>query len=437
MDRSLLVTRDGLEPDTHLLVHLRVLPKPGSSILTCAHQLATLISLGNARALAHELPETRNALLAKIVGEPRGDAVTLAVPIEHFPSSVGVTQLISALTFPTEYDVASAYFIEDLTIPTGLLAAVSGPRLGVGGLRDRLGPKTAFPLGVILKPRLGVSLDTLLEIGELAVRGGADFIVDDELLVDPDGELGFENRVPSFADLAERLSTELGRPVTYVPSVVTSPARAIGLIEFGLRFGVFIYSCNPAVMGVGCIEDFVDVFDGKMGIIATNHGTAIATRGFETGRAKHSAGYSEGFVVKLTRLAGADAIHCGIADSSWFQPEVPASSLLAAQGELRGKRKSFVVAAGGLNILNIASNATSAGADMIFEAGTAILGNPSGPWAGAKVLRLGLDLVEEHGERYRESSEQLLQDLAKLASRREYRFLDETIAQLNWKETES
>ena len=231
-------------------------------------------------------------------------------------------------------------------------------------------------MGVSLKPRHGVPLSKIAEACNECLSGGADFIVDDLLLVDPDGDMAFNKRVPLLSKIAQKTNKR------YFVNVSTSLFRAVKLAEIAKAEGASGLLVNAFTMGISAIEELSGMFD--MPIINANMGDGLLTRPDQPN------GLSASITSKLCRLAGADAIHAGTSSSECYGPEAWGRAILALRSredpyqKLRG---CFAVAEGDVTIADVWANIYSLGPDVILEICSGILEYPGGPYKGAQAFR--------------------------------------------------
>src|SRR5205085_10896641 len=135
--------------------------------------------------------------------------------------------------------------------------------------------------------------------------------------------------------------------------------------------------------GVGALEDLAMTGLG-LPIFSTKMGTALLAK---ASAERRCAGFTESLVSKLTRLAGADAIHGGISESDWYATSPTKGTTNVISGSLGDIRQAFRVVAGGLDVLKMIDNWPLDDEPVIFEAGTSIFSHPGGPAAGARAMR--------------------------------------------------
>lgn len=378
--QSRLVTGEGVDFTAHLRLTLRVEPKENVTIADVAESIAALLS-----------SPASDALQTLIVEEPSNSRIVLAIPGDFAKPELGVTQLLNLLSVPAEYDHCHALIFENLELPKDHLTIYGGPRLGVSGLRQAFGVAKGPILGAILKPRLVGNLNRAVEtVAELA-SAGLDFLVDDELTVDT-ASAPFDARVGRVVQALEARPHRDGRTTHFVANVTARASHAATFAETAKSLGARGLVTNPIVAGFGSLEDLATAGLG-LPIFATNMGTALLAKGPNTGR---FAGFTEALVGKLTRLAGADAIHGGIDKSDWYAATPSQGAINVLSGALDTIEPAFRVVAGGLDLIRMIDNWPLNDEPVIFEAGSSVFAHPFGAKKGAEAMRTAWEIACEH-----------------------------------------
>lgn len=378
--RSRLATSEQIDLATNLRLTLSVEPKDNITILAVAESIAALLSSSD--------PAGEQTM---IMEEPSGGKISLAIPAAFAKPELGLTQLLNLLSVPAEYDHCRALIFENLELPRGHLARYGGPRFGVTGLRDAFGVPEGPILGAIFKPRQLPDLDQALEsVVELA-SANLDFLVDDELMVDT-VHAPFEVRVGRVVD-ALTLRRRRGTASTlFIANVTARPSQACEFAQIASSLGAGGIVTNPIVAGFGAVEDLAAA-GLDLPIFATNMGTALLAKGPGQGR---FAGLTEPLIGKLTRLAGADAIHGGIDKSDWYASTPSQGTINVLNGPLPEIKQAFRIIAGGLDVVRMIDNWPLDSEPVIFEAGSSIFSHPGGVRAGADAMRTAWELACEH-----------------------------------------
>src|SRR2546426_11904751 len=107
--------------------------------------------------------------------------------------------------------------------PDDLLAALSGPRLGIAGLRELTGVRGRPLLCTALKP-LGLSAPQLAQLAYGFAPARIDLIKDDHSLADQTSS-PFAERVERCQEAVVRANDETGGNALYFPNVTSDPSE--------------------------------------------------------------------------------------------------------------------------------------------------------------------------------------------------------------------
>jgi len=452
--RFLFASHQDVNPETCFLAHLIIKPSSGMKLEDAATRVALIISVRTVRKAVHEDIATRKEQMARIVGDVDHNSgrVTIAIPDHLCTPREGMGHLLTLLTAPADYEYADEYWVDNVQLPTSFIQSYQGPRYGVEGFRKLLGIENRPILAVILKPRGGVSTTEMCRIYEEALLGGADALVDDLLLVDPEGECSFHNRLSKFGALAAKCSSD-HLPKWYFVNLGSDLQRAllryeaIATLPGPIRDHIGAVLLNGFVLGFDALNTFctnADMLQQKNGwglpVISTNFGSGILTRQPRLG--KHKTGLSEAIVAKLSRLAGADAIHTGTSSAECYGEYawgVPFRELSARMPKIS---TCFAVAEGDLTIANLWENIRSLGLDCIIEPTTGVLNYPDGKSGGNP--RLGaqafLHLINEFAKQYinhgLSETERQAQNIL-FAAGKKHRYIRDGLEYFGWKKREN
>jgi ribulose 1,5-bisphosphate carboxylase large subunit-like protein len=316
--------------------------------------------------------------------------MTLAFPLIHSTPAEGLTHLLQLLASPAEYVYADGIWLQRVDLPRPFLASVPGPRLGINGIRSLLGVTDRPLLALQVGPR-NIELNSeVLKAYREALLGGVDLLVDDILLGDPPtGALALQNRVPQLVRLCEEASSTTGSRKVYITSLAGSPSQLMAKAEWAVNVGVNGFVVNGFTQGLGTLEDLSRRNFGAC-LITTNMGSGMLSRlpnfavRTEDGRKNNTAnarrpGIDEQVFSKLSRLAGADAVHTGTTgaecfDINWSDAvRALAQPLASPNGNVPA---AFRVAEGDLQMINLWPNMRELGNDTIFEVHSALLSQP-------------------------------------------------------------
>jgi ribulose-bisphosphate carboxylase large chain len=328
-----------------------------------------------ARAIAYEqtveLPEslvTDPAILDAVVG--RVGAVWADSDQHHaridYPASLcdgHLPQLLNLLFGNVSF--YPGVRLVGLELPDDVLARITGPRLGVEGLRTVLGVYDRPLLATALKPR-GTTDEQLASAAQAFALGGGDLVKDDQNLAD-DLE-AFKRRVERCAGAVAAANLQTGRRCLYLPHI-TGPAdeldrRFAFVAELGLE-GVL--AC-PLIMGLDTVRT-----------LAVRHHLAVMAHPSLAGAYvnEHDSGIDPAVLLgTLFRLAGADiSIFPNAGGRFAFTAKQCTRIADALRAPLGSIAPAWACPAGGMRFDNIRRMCTEYGPDAILLVGGALLGH--------------------------------------------------------------
>jgi len=259
------------------------------------------------------------------------------------------------------------------------------PRLGMAGLRQRLGVEGRPLVMAIFKPSLGLSAaDHGAILAELA-DGGLDVVKDDEILGD----------LPS-APTRERLAAcrpvlearaRAGRPLLYAVNVTGRADRLVANARELVAAGANALLLNVLVYGYGALEALAS--DPAVDVPVFVH---PALAGALCGAPEHGLAYPV-VLGTLAAHAGADAVLYPSAHGSL--PFTPADEA-AVRDALRARGVAPVPSAG-VFPGTVPRARADYGEDVVLNAGAGIMDHPDGPRAGVGAFFEAIELDRSGG----------------------------------------
>jgi ribulose-bisphosphate carboxylase large chain len=251
-----------------------------------SHELPTELAPANAvrDSLAH---------VREVVERPgRPALVTIDYPADLAGGELG--QLLVLLL--GNVSLQDGVRLVDVTLPAALTGALGGPRLGVAGIRARVGEPADALLATALKP-VGMTSEQLAALAYEVAAGGLHVVKEDQSLANQPWA-PFAERVPRVADAVRRANPN----TVYLPVVNGGGAGFVFAeqIRLARRAGAHGVLVMPGVAGFGALALAAELFDG---------GIVLAHPSFLGGlTASESHGIAPDVLFgTLLRLAGADA----------------------------------------------------------------------------------------------------------------------------------
>lgn len=352
------------------------------SVEDAAWNLAIGQSVGN--------PNVRNAwesdeLFAKhscIVLAERGSKklqkksgiVKIAFPLANINfASDGISQfLCHIMGGQLDIDSIVKCHVLDVDFPKVVLKNFLGPKFGIQGIRKFTKVYDKPLLGGIVKPKVCMNEDILLDLVKALVDGGVNFIKEDEIMADPEC-CPLERRVPKISKYLE------DKNVVYCFCINSDPDMILRRVQFvhdngGNGVHVNFWS------GLG-VYNSVRKTNYPLFLHFQKSGDKIFTS------KKHAFHIDWKVVCKLAGMMGADFIHNGMLGgySSTDENELEESiAILQSHGTMPalscGMHPGLVEYIRG-----------RLGNDLLLNTGGAIHGHPGGTVDGARAMRQAID----------------------------------------------
>jgi ribulose-bisphosphate carboxylase large chain len=324
------------------------------------------------------------------------------------------------------FKAVKALRLEDMRIPHSYLKTFQGPATGVIVERERLNNFGRPLLGATVKPKLGLSGRNYGRVVFEGLKGGLDFLKDDENI----------NSQP-FMRWRERF--------LYVQEGITRASAATGEVKgsyLNITAGTMeeVYTRAEYAKELGTVIVMIDLVMGYTAI----QSAAIWARDNDLILHLHRAGNSTyarqknhginfRVICKWMRMAGVDHIHAGtvvgklegdpLMVKGFYNTLLDVTTdinlpqgLFFAQ-DWASLRKCLPVASGGIHCGQMHMLLNYLGDDVVLQFGGGTIGHPDGIQAGATANRVALEsmvLARNEGRDYLTEGPEILQDAAKM-----------------------
>jgi ribulose-bisphosphate carboxylase large chain len=324
------------------------------------------------------------------------------------------------------FKAVKALRLEDMRIPYAYLKTFQGPATGVVVERERLNQFGRPLLGATVKPKLGLSGRNYGRVVYEGLKGGLDFLKDDENI----------NSQP-FMRWRERF--------LYVQEGITRASAATGEVKgsyLNITAGTMeeVYTRAEYAKDLGTVIVMIDLVMGYTAI----QSAAIWARDNDMILHLHRAGNSTyarqknhginfRVICKWMRMAGVDHIHAGtvvgklegdpLMVKGFYNTLLDVTTdinlpqgLFFAQ-DWASLRKCLPVASGGIHCGQMHMLLNYLGDDVVLQFGGGTIGHPDGIQAGATANRVALEsmvLARNEGRDYLTEGPEILQDAAKM-----------------------
>jgi len=324
------------------------------------------------------------------------------------------------------FKAVKALRLEDMRIPYAYLKTFQGPATGVVVERERLNQFGRPLLGATVKPKLGLSGRNYGRVVYEGLKGGLDFLKDDENI----------NSQP-FMRWRERF--------LYVQEGITRASAATGEVKgsyMNITGGTMedVYERGEYAKELGTIIVMIDLV---MGYTAIQSAALWARKndmilhlhraGNSTYARQKNHGINFRVICKWMRMAGVDHIHAGTVVGKLegdplmvkgfyntlldVKTDVNLSQGLFFAQDWASLRKCMPVASGGIHCGQLHQLIHYLGDDVVLQFGGGTIGHPDGIQAGATANRVALEamvMARNEGRDYLAEGPEILQAAAKM-----------------------
>lgn len=276
--------------------------------------------------------------------------------------------LLSYLLYSSLISKVKQLRLIDLELPSWFLNAFEGPQFGQQGIQQLLAIKNRPLFGVILKPRQSVTPELCAQIAASAIKGNADYIIDDELLVDQTS-CPIIARSSAVCKAITPIAEKQGRRVMYVVNItseIANCAKWIPLIEsYNSDCVQIAFLVNTMVMGYPAVQE----------IAKQSKITPIISSQVGTGMLVLSPYFniSEHILVELSRLCGTDAVYAMSHETEYaIDPSKVKTVREHLQKPLGNIKPAMPIYAGNISLGPLLRDELPASKDFMLQAGGSI-----------------------------------------------------------------
>ena len=260
-----------------------------------------------------------------------------------------------------------------IDLPAAMAAGFGGPRLGLAGLRARLGAAGRALTGSALKPQ-GLPPAALAALAGRFARGGIDLVKDDHGLADQP-TAPFAARVPACAEAVRRAAAATGHPTRYAPSLSGHHGQMRAQLLLAREAGVDTVLIAPMIAGFATVRALADAFPDIAFLAHPSLGGAARIA-------------PEVLIGTLFPLIGADAVIFPTHGGRFGYTETTCGAIAAAaRRPAHGQRPALPVPAGGMTLARIPELLDFYGPETMLLIGGSLLA------AGAGLTEATADFV--------------------------------------------
>jgi ribulose-bisphosphate carboxylase large chain len=399
-DRSVDIGHAGL------VCCFRQVPQPGTDPIECAAAVAGESSTATWTVVWTDLLTAADTYRAKayrcipIENEPGAYIIFVAYQLDLFEEGCLANLTASIIGNVFGMKQVKALRLEDMRIPVALLKTYQGPGTGIIVERERLDKFGRQLLGATIKPKLGLSGKNYGRVVFEGLRGGLDFLKDDENI----GSQCFQRWRERFLCSMEGVNHA---------AALTGEVKGHYLNVTAATMED-IYERANCACELGSIVVMIDLVIGYSAIQSMGYWARREDVLLHLHRAGHSTytrqrchGVSFRVVCKWMRMAGCDHLHAGTVvgklDGSprMVNGYYRTLSCLATEEnwyygmfvpqDWASLRRCMPVGSGGIHCGQMHQLMHYLGDDVVLQFGGGTIGHPGGVMAGATANRVALE----------------------------------------------
>ena len=323
------------------------------------------------------------------------------------------------------FKAVKALRLEDMRLPYAYLKTFIGPASGVIVERERLDVFGRPLLGATVKPKLGLSGKNYGRVVYEGLKGGLDFLKDDEN-INSQPFMRWRERFLYVMEGINRASAKTGAVKgSYLNVTASTMEDMYERAEFARELGSIIIMID-LVIGYTAIQSMC-IWGRKNDTIVHLH-----RAGHSTYTRQKSHGINFRVICKWMRMSGVDHIHAGtVVGKLEGDPKAVKgfydTLLLTKLKEDRttgiyfdmdwaSLRKCLPVASGGIHCGQMHQLTELLGEDVVLQFGGGTIGHPDGIQAGATANRVALEcmiIAKNEGRNYIKEGPQILKEASK------------------------
>lgn len=309
--------------------------------------------------------------------------VQIAFPVVNTDFDTdGISHLLCQLMGGhVDIDIVTKCRLVKLDLPLTVTKHFLGPKYGITGFRQLTGQYNKPLFGSIVKPKIGITPEILLEMVKQMVDGGVDFIKEDEIMSNP-SIAPLERRVDIVANYLAKESRKIVfcHTINCDPHVVVDRVKRVSeLGGNGVHINVF--------SGLG-VYNSIRKLDLPLYLHYQSSGAKVFTD------VNHRFSISWPVMCQLATLMGVDTIQTGMIGG--YSNDNPLEILECLKILREGNTVPALSC--GMHPGLVDRVTAEVGVDYLANAGGSVHGHPGGTVAGAKAMRQAID--KNYGEEY-------------------------------------
>src|SRR6266480_24536 len=394
--------------DTDILCAFRITPQPGVDAIEAAAAVAgesstaTWTVVWTDRLTPHEHYQAKAYQLDEVPGAEGQYIARIAYDIDLFEEGSVANLTSSIIGNVFGFKALKALRLEDMRIPPHYVKTFQGPAHGIVMEREYLDKYGRPLLGATTKPKLGLSARNYGRVVYEALRGGLDFVKDDEN-INSQPFMRWRDRFLYCMEAVNKASAETGEVKGHYLNVTAATMEDMyERAQFAKELGSIIIMIDLTI-GYTAIQSMAK-WARRNGLILHLHRAGHATY---TRQKTH--GVSFRVIAKWMRLAGVDHIHAGTVVGKLegdpmivkgyydicredFNPAKLEHGVFFDQN-WASLNKLMPVASGGIHAGQMHQLLDHLGEDVVLQFGGGTIGHPMGIQAGATANRVAVEAM--------------------------------------------
>lgn len=423
---------DHVIKETDVLALFRITPQPGVDPVEAAAAVAGESSTATWTVVWTDLLTACDLYRAKayrvdpVPNSPDQYFAYIAYDIDLFEENSIANLTASIIGNVFGFKAVKALRLEDMRMPVAYLKTFQGPATGVVVERERMNNFGRPLLGATVKPKLGLSGRNYGRVVYEGLKGGLDFLKDDEN-INSQPFMRWRERFLFAIEGVNRAIAASGEVKGHYFNVTAATMEDMyERAEFAKDTGTIICMID-LVIGYTAIQTMA-VWARKNDMILHLH-----RAGNSTYSRQKNHGMNFRVICKWMRMAGVDHIHAGTVVGklegdplmikgfyrTLLDPYLPMDlpQGLFFEQDWASLRKVMPVASGGIHAGQMHQLVDYLGEDVVLQFGGGTIGHPDGIQAGATANRVALEamiLARNEGRDYVNQGPQILRDAAKM-----------------------
>jgi ribulose-bisphosphate carboxylase large chain len=394
--------------ETDLIAVFRISPQDGVDPIEAAAAVAgesstaTWTVVWTDRLTACEAYRAKAYRVDPVPGAPGQYFSYIAYDLDLFEEGSIANLTASIIGNVFGFKPLKALRLEDMRIPVAYLKTFQGPATGIVVERERLDKFGRPLLGATTKPKLGLSSKNYGRVVYEALKGGLDFVKDDEN-INSQPFMHWRDRFLYCMEAVNKAAAATGEVKGHYLNVTAATMEDMyERADFAKQLGSCIVMID-LVIGYTAIQSMAKWArrnDMILHLHRAGHGTYTRQK---------THGVSFRVIAKWMRMAGVDHIHAGtVVGKLEGDPNIIKGIYSICRDNITrqnleqgvffdqdwaGLRKLMPVASGGIHAGQMHQLISYLGEDVVLQFGGGTIGHPQGIQAGATANRVALEVM--------------------------------------------